>query len=51
LVGSGGFDPQFGWGRVNAWKAVRLVTPAPPPAQAPPARGQGPAFGLHHIKR
>jgi subtilisin family serine protease len=36
-IGAPGFDPQFGWGRVNSGKAVALVSPAPPPVAAPPA--------------
>jgi subtilisin family serine protease len=36
-IGNPGFDPQFGWGRVNSGKAVALVSPAPPPVAAPPA--------------
>jgi len=36
-LGQPGFDSYFGWGRVNAGKAVQLATPAlPSPAPAPP---------------
>lgn len=52
-VGANGFDPSFGWGRVNAGKAVLLAAPPPPapdPVSAPIARrnrGIAPA----HVRR
>jgi thermitase len=52
--GSRGFDPQFGWGRVNAGKAIRLVlpAPAPSPAPAPTHHAEPPSFGPpHHLKQ
>ena len=41
-VGNPGFDPQFGWGRVNSGKAVALVSPVPAPAPAPVAAPPAP---------
>ena len=43
-IGAPGFDNSFGWGRVNAARAVQAVEPLPPPHQprrpgfAPPTR-------------
>jgi thermitase len=39
-IGPPGFDSSFGWGRVNAWRAVQAALPKPsrhrPPAVTPP---------------
>jgi thermitase len=37
-IGSNGFDANFGWGRVNAGRAVQLASP--PPSPAPPVERQ-----------
>jgi subtilisin family serine protease len=41
-LGSGGFDQYFGWGRVNAYRAVAAAggtTVTPPPTTPPPTSG------------
>jgi subtilisin family serine protease len=48
----GGFDPQFGWGRVNAWKAVELAAPSPFPAPLPGRAGPlSPDGPRHRVRR
>jgi thermitase len=37
-LGTPGWDPYFGYGLVNAYRAVRAVAPAPPPVPAGPFR-------------
>jgi len=37
-LGAPGYDTAFGWGRVNAYRAVRLAAPASPPARRTPRR-------------
>ena len=37
-LGTPGCDPYFGYGLVNAYRAVRAVAPAPPPVPAGPFR-------------
>ncbi len=33
-LSAAGFDPSFGWGRVNAYRAVRAAQPAAAPSGA-----------------
>jgi thermitase len=49
--GQAGFDPSYGWGRVNAGKAIQLAAPAVP-ASVFQRRNNGPELIVNHpVKR
>jgi thermitase len=43
-IGDPGFDSYFGWGRVNASRAVMAAQPQPPEPPQPPHRSRRPPF-------